>query len=885
MPFEPAATSAEQQTLLSLVASDPALKVDAVRTLFWLIDAHPNLLCFVQIAENLAKILETQPIQCLDPVGRPWVKNVPAWQAFCRWLAEKEPDLKVSKELANVFLRPAKPAAGPKSAGLSRTAHPLNDMGLSRHGIYATLWNRHESGQGAITGGVYSNQYLSLQAQLLIALATAREKLSRREDYFLHYEKVEFSRKPIGSYPASLAVRDLSRSAWSPLLSLLNPATPVDVFCTNMEEVIKRRPVVNGQEASTIIGHLKKIQGLVKASDELTGKAVKPAGKKTSGHKSSGSGGRGKHLPGYVNLAPHLYRHVLIDKVAWAGQVEVVCLTPNLDEDEREAELAGDAPGERTRTLLALYNPQELKGALARARTAQRIRQTLAQRFAWDIVQPTPQQVCYLLALLDGLWRTYLGAPNNVAHAKQAQLALLLEVMLLFGKSIEGARALRLRQVDSVAAREFALLVEPVSDQTEGNVYAMGKAARLVPRGWRLPAIEPDYATSLPEHQRPFARPRAQSFEIPDISGLAGRIAEYCRRQQKELNDTVFSFHDTTVGLMYKALVEAHPALKGLTLARLRQLLETTVHDQCGDWALAWHVAGDESIGNQPRMFYAGFPVSRVQAAVIDAQEVLLKRWGRPCEAVLQASNLQDGGLWIGARFIVTTEALSKLLHEMQIRMALFSPRSSSVREWVGYHNDYTLYTWMLQSLNSGLRAINDPVEMIEQCSGRGFGQRTVVTLADKETEFLDRARPVLTTSAIARQLTFYGEHVRTLCQSLGIRTSNFANASANRALFWLDDQCRPGSLTRGTIEKAMADIGFPFPGNFGRAYLRVELAALGCDAEWIDAFLGHGNDGERPFGPLATFDYGRHFRAIDEALEVINRSLNLVPAESRLSK
>mgnify|MGYP007111998523 CR=1 FL=1 len=58
MIFESPLGSPEQKLLLELAAG-AELDRGAVEKLFWLIDAHPRLLAFAQIAENLTAILDT----------------------------------------------------------------------------------------------------------------------------------------------------------------------------------------------------------------------------------------------------------------------------------------------------------------------------------------------------------------------------------------------------------------------------------------------------------------------------------------------------------------------------------------------------------------------------------------------------------------------------------------------------------------------------------------------------------------------------------------------------------------------------------------------------------------------------------------------------------
>jgi hypothetical protein len=778
--------------------------------------------------------------------------------------------LSKDERLAMVFLRPFE-RGGESTSGRS---HPLNDKGLSRHGVYAALWNRHQSGDTQPTGGARSQAYLGLQAQLLIALASARNRLTRIDEYLDYDGEREFSSAPIASYPASLAVRDLSRSVWGPLLDMMDAAAPIPRFLASLEDLIEKRPDIPGADPEVALAHTKKIFGLCLNSNRLvmSGAATGSRRRVASGRHGGGSG---KHLPGYVNLAPSLYRRHAAENIPWAGPVDLVCINRDLEDHGADAERAGDAPTERERPILALYDPTALKGAIARARTAERIRQSLAQRFSWDLAQPTPQQLESLLGVLQLHWNTYLEDPSRSLHKKNAQLALIVEVMLMFGKSIDGARSLTLRRSDTAAVREFALLI----DESDSGGMSV--------RGWRLPLIEPDYRTALPKGQLPHARLRAKSRSFRDRYELGKRILEYCRLEGRRANNPVFTFQCETVSNHFQALSHSVEALDGLTILRIQRVLETTVFNQTGDWAMAWHVAGDEAKRNEPRMFYAAFPVTAVAAAHDRALDATMIRAGR--------SDIATGGapadyrqaspapLFAGPRFVVEMKSLSRLIANLRNGLGGFLPRKAGIEDRIEYHNLYTLYTWLVQSLNTGLRAVNDPSEIIEQCRRTYTGSPIAVTLADKETEFLDRARPVMPTHCVAEQLDAYRRHARMLADSSDMSRSPSAAEQAIPQLFVLTDARAPRILTRGWIEEALSKLGFPFPGNFSRAFLRTELVMRGCHPEEVDAFMGHANSGERPFAAHATFDYARHFVSIDDGLRLINRDLRLVPLSSRL--
>ena len=404
---------------------------------------------------------------------------------------------------------------------------------------------------------------------------------------------------PRSSYPASLAIRNLSRSELTPLLDHLTPGVPFETLVAHLTKITTDRTTVPGVNVDLAIEYPQLLLRLFGPIRDILrsgntgisrGTRSRSAGVRVADRNS-------RHLPGYVNLTQHVVRYQLESVEDWAGSVDIVCLDETSDEERRLDELAGESPSERERPILALYDPQELKGAMARARTAERIRTLVAQRFSWDLPQPTAGQLCLLREAVEECWNAFLEKPDNARRRLEVQVALILETMLFLGKGVDAARELVLRSVNSASVREFALLLDKDADGTP----------RL--QGWRLPIIEPTYRTSLSAEQLKHARPRAQSFVVPDLSGLGRRILEYTRICDRKPPERAFTLHESTFHKVLDEMRENTPGLRDLTPLRLQRVLETTVFCGTGDWALAWLIGGDETRVGETRLYYAGYPV------------------------------------------------------------------------------------------------------------------------------------------------------------------------------------------------------------------------------------------------------------------------------------
>jgi hypothetical protein len=137
MKFEKPINSRVHQALLDIIDIQDGLDKDDFRILLWLINAHPPLVSFAQISENLLLILSQRPFETLDKKYFPWIKYIPAWRKILSWINDNHAFLQSHPALSDLF----------KLSNINKE-HPMDGQGMPRHGMYTALWNRHRSGGG-----------------------------------------------------------------------------------------------------------------------------------------------------------------------------------------------------------------------------------------------------------------------------------------------------------------------------------------------------------------------------------------------------------------------------------------------------------------------------------------------------------------------------------------------------------------------------------------------------------------------------------------------------------------------------------------------------------------------------------------------------------------
>lgn len=854
MEFQKPSESSSHKALIDAV-TQAGFAQDDLRRLLWLINAHPELIAVVQIAENLEQIFTCEPFKNLNPAQHAWMESIPAWLEILRWVNTNQNPLSGIPALKDFF-------RSPKG---NDKRHPMSREGMTRHGLYTALWNRHESGGGAIGAAALSQQYLCLQAQFAIAVMSARYLHSTMEDYEAYDKEDEYPGKPMLSYPAALVLREMSLSQYSALLEKLNPITGFAEFHLHTKELISQHAAVPGVSATEATDFIKAMGGYL---DRVFNDIYQKSSNLPPTRKGGGSGGGGKIQHGFVNLSDHVYRRRadpslfgLDDDI---GSVEVVFI--RVGEDENDRERSGESPDEDARPTLALYDPSEFKGAMARARYAERIKTTAAQRFPWDDNQLTPTELGHLCIRLSSIWENFLKTP----HMKQKELelvqaALIVETMLWFGQSLESARGLYSRKTDTAAIAEFALF---------STTDSMGSD---VAHGWRLPALRPSYKTQLRDELQQFNRPILDSFVVPDVTGLGEKILQFLHKTGR-MHERIFSAEPNTAKKMFSMVIGGIADGERITPGRVSRAIGNEVIREGGDQTLAWCVTSELARQNEPRMFYTVYPANKLTDTYVQAVGNL--RSGLEITDVSTLPVIENDG-YIGARFVVTADAVSKCINNLKKSLTMELSHPDKIQERIDYHNRYTLYTWVMQALCSTLRAINDPTEIISQW--KHTDEVAPVSLADKEGIFRDRARLIYLIDRVQSQLDHYLQHRRILIDSIGIQSAVAKLEGDAGLLFCLSPDKKPLQVTKSWVENQLEQLGFPFPGNFHRAFLRTELLEAECPPQAIDAFMGHTSQGESPFDAFSTFDYAEHRKVLAIHLEQILKRLGLVPIWSRL--
>lgn len=899
MKFSAPVQAPAHQSLIA-ACTDAGFDPMALRRLLWLINAHPDLVAHAQVFEHVGALFASA--QSMPGIFREQalLDELPQWIELCRWISERRSALSQAPALALLDRKPQ-----------HEHDHPLLRHGVSRHGLVAALWNCHHAAliyPPDERNPFAAHRYFQLQLQTLASYMQARfsyDQTRAGAGYggLEHYEHYDGPREwPIAPSPTSdvgLAIRELSLAEHDQVVSLLPEVQTAQDYAKAMANIdLSAWESADGKpdRIGRYLGSLKRY--FARYAHLLTQGVVFRLYRRTRSERYN-TGGR-QRRPGYVNLpdVPGVFMQNQqapdfdedLDDFAHF-EATTVFIDIGLEEDEETSalEAAGLSPAESLEPAFQLYASQEIGTKLAELRRQQLAIEMHAQALPFVYATPTPVELRTLHAFLVRRVERHLA--GNARNRTQARLegigALILLTMLALGQPLHRVRELRFEVLEpgqtlSLRTEHTTLILNPGA----GLGAALGTPTALV-RGFWIPAIGPSYKTDLPEALSEMQQPPlAPGFLLPDCLGIGVLLTRFLGTEHRT-NKRVFGIEPSTSKQSVKQLLSA-PGLERLTPMRVSRTLPTLLRSLGADATAAWLLCAETDRGDEPRMFYTQHRVDALIRLYQRASHRLARQLGispaiKPAPLTVEPPVSDDGPAVVGARFVAPLEVVRELLNTLsaEIRTSRRTPMSGA--PLVDYHASYTLYTWLFQALATSMRALTSPrANTLFLASQDDAVHAFDAALSDKDDERSSRARLAIVDASLCLQLQNYRDHVDNLLQRLQPQIDR-KQANDWQPFVVLDERRRLAPLTPTWVADQLAARGAPLPANFHRAFLRTQLLARGVTGEVIDAFLGHFNEGESPFGRFSSFDYGLHRAQLMPALQSLHEALELVPLKSRL--
>ena len=842
MPLVEISQSASFKRLLSL-ARKSRVDTEKLRDILWQITAHCHLIGLVAAAYNLREMLDLIPDTWNEAVRESGIKE---WALILDWIIDNRDTL--TKEMGEHVTRQTNTSG----------RNPMSGHGLSTFSAYGALCE-------PIMGRPDNRRYLLIMGQFIIAyiIAIKETPSSTREDYEGNGLERKWSFLPNGVESAARAVRRTADTRYSDFLA------ENDADGTHGEFIESLGVQIELEESSAIE---KRLAGEHESKEERACRSDMKAlanflekchglrdWREKDGGGSIGSGGHqwiGRILEMHQTITcEHLNDGDDEDPYFDWGSVDLVKIRP-ITPRQKQMLLESDShPDEALSENDIVLDHQDCReltrdaGSFAQAAVAKAKHITRSnQLFEWTYHGLTIHEIASVLHTAGEAYRELTAKNAAKREDKRLMEALtLIHIMLWTGSDADRAASIR-------------ICIEGMST-TEELAVVIPKNQNIDKICWRIAALGPDYKTDL-QGTPGQTRTNDAYLDLPDYIGVAPFINRIMSGRAGVIHNA--SLFETQPQILIREatrwLNDRFPD-KRITMHKIAEALWLQIVAETGDPATASLVTGRMHTLARVRIFYSTLSVRYLQQQY---EKVVLRLTGmlyqvvgkrRPKAHPWLPNGISQGA--IGARLCPTVQAVKDMFEKLiaDIRAA---SRFTDRKQFIEYHNLYTLYCILFFGYVTGYRAVTTPyLELADIQFSRKFA-----SLSDKDDANNHKTRMVLASKLLEDQMKSYDDHIASVKQQIGAMPSKIENEPC----FFLNEQFRPIEVRPGTIHPLLTKY-LNVRANTHRRFLRSELIERGCECEAVDAFLGHWQRGEEPHGRYSSFLY-------EEYLETLNNHL-----------
>jgi len=808
--------------------------------ILWLVTADCHLLAFTTAASRLLTVL--------DQIPSTWQSaetdaQIMSWRPVLEWVVAEEDSLTV--EIGEHFSRKVNTAKHNPMRGSRSTEFPH----------YSVLCE-------PLPLGAPGDLFILLTAQMLIAHVVAMREFSSVDDYRIDGKDKNWRFLPNGLSPAALAVRRLTETKYQHFLLELSPELPPQEFAQELSEGEPlANPVVENDKLA-LSRFLQKVWDLLDWHGHDGGGS---GGRSQGGHKWVGGRLEGFNLtierqPGGDDDDP---------STGW-GTTDTVKFG-DMSKRRKKARIKIDLPpdedDEDEEVLLSDFDCSTTKpdaGAYARAaRTKVRFMMRSNQLLPWDYGTLSRSEISGLHRKIDGEIKALFRIQEwTDLQTLEVEALLALEIMLWTGSDPQ--RTALVKTCHEATERPDADLAIVIPK--DGNP----KNFR-----WRIKVLRPDYMSEVSSTLGQI-RSQATTYDLPDLIGQADAVQKLlARRPQQMVGQTLFTHGEEELFAHIKKWLKQRFPDGRITANKIQWVLWLTVHQMIGDPAIASCVTGTHHPLARVRLHYTSPWVLDIQNHYINAASSLSKH----CETTHEVPGLK--GDWmarsrnssVGARLCPTLPAVRTMFTELKTDVTR-TAAYSDLAGFIEHHNLLTLYTVQFFAYNTACRAIVTPYlrfDSIDTASGRA-------SLSDKDDDFCHKTRLVWIPEPLRHHMAAYQAHL------------NQVKASRRHTPALLKEPCLfLGSdnqlcLVRPKLIEPLLKRYLNVEVNTHRRFLRTKLIERSCPPEIVDAFLGHWNAGEEPFGVFSSFSFDQYVSTLRVYLDPLLEEIGLTrPIVSRL--
>lgn len=458
------------------------------------------------------------------------------------------------------------------------------------------------------------------------------------------------------------------------------------------------------------------------------------------------------------------------------------------------------------------------------------------------------------------LERISSSASNEIEY----EVLLALEISLWTGQPIDAVA--KLRVTDGVLPR-----------QTFGYQHPPGEK----PGRWFIPVSPPAYDKLVSKFSDHGCRPIVPHVVLPDVLNIGAGLT----RNAKPFNQTATKLKKAAS----KILAELDPTRR-LTLSRVQRFLRhyLSSHSQRDSASIQLLFGGE--MKQQTRLHYTTRRLNDLEQIYLTGiAEIISSIYELGCDAYsplteqsLSATKSVLSNDSVGSRLCPEAGTISKKIEDLKKDLRATGPLRESRSAVMNYHNRFTLYTFLMMQFATGYRAVIDPLLRLTDIDP--ITQTAIVR--DKELPNNSNARLIPVTEVIREQLFRCERHREAVLGiALELASSKEDRARVKNNFFLLDSKLdKVIELRPATFHELFSEV-YPYPVNASRRLVRTALIDRDCPTESVDAFMGHWQHGQQPYGRYSTLPVLKIIEPVRNELPSLLSDLGFTVVNSALRR
>lgn len=320
-----------------------------------------------------------------------------------------------------------------------------------------------------------------------------------------------------------------------------------------------------------------------------------------------------------------------------------------------------------------------------------------------------------------------------------------------------------------------------------------------------------------------------------------------------------------------------------LTQIRISSHIYDLLIDQTSDVAEASIITGKmPNMGQKASLYYYSPLTSDLQRRYTKickkVEKVILNNTKFSSKA---GSNfvIDQQSIRIGSKICPMEHTVQQMVMDLKKKALHYKKDHHDINHLIKFHNAYTAYCVMMIGFATGYRAVRDPFYSETEIDDEtGF-----LVISDKDNDDYYNSRLIFLPKLCRKQITLYSEYKQLLAERLILTNPELSKElmepnipswsktppnNQDLPFFFFLKHFYKHQAVKPLSMHEMTEWITDLPLNANRHYLRTHLRELKVSGEFIDAFMGHWEYGQEPYGEYSSLSPLTYIETLKKPIE-----------------